>query len=133
MRFLLDTHSFIWSLIDNDQLSKKVSMLIEDGDNEICVSVISLWEISIKYSVGKLNFDTIKPEILISMATHNKYSIIELAPQIAVTSYALPWKKQHKDPFDRMLIWKALQQNFTIISKDLSFHLYSDLGLKLIW
>ncbi len=114
-------------------LSKKALSLVEDSSHEICVSVITFWELAIKKSVGKIDLGSVRVEQMLGLAEQSNFIILELSPSLAATSYKLPWFVGHRDPFDRMLIWKALQKDFTIISKDASFHLYSDLGLKLIW
>ncbi len=107
--------------------------MIEDASHEICVSVVTFWELAIKKSIGKIDLGKVQIEQMVELAQESRFAIIDLSPSMAASSYRLPWFGNHRDPFDRMLIWKALQQDFTIISKDSAFLLYSDLGLKLIW
>jgi len=133
MKYLLDTHSFIWTITDVKKLSKNARQIIEDSNNEVGVSVVTFWEISIKKSIGKISFGKFMPEDFVSMANRSQFTIIGLAATVAATAYRLPWRKDHNDPFDRMLVWKAIQNDFHLVSKDSDFSLYKDLGLKLIW
>ncbi len=64
MKYLLDTHTLLWSLLDTKKLSKKVREILENRINEIYVSTIALWEIALKSSIGKLEFENLKIEKL---------------------------------------------------------------------
>lgn len=133
MKYLLDTHSFLWSVTDFEKLSGKVREIVADIDNEVFVSVVTFWEMSLKYSVGKIDFGGYAVENFTDAARKSQITILQLDPLIAASSYELPWPGTHRDPFDRMLIWTAIKNDFFIISKDANFKLYTDLGLKLIW
>jgi PIN domain nuclease of toxin-antitoxin system len=133
MNYLLDTHTLIWTILDANQISPKTRGIIQNTQNNIHVSVVSFWEFSIKYSLGKLTSSGISPEDLLPLAQKNQFSILPLKPEEVSTAYRMPWISTHKDPFDRILIWQALQTNMTIISKDSDFSLYLHLGLKLTW
>ncbi|MBX2962055.1 MAG: type II toxin-antitoxin system VapC family toxin [Cyclobacteriaceae bacterium] len=133
MKYLLDTHSFIWAVTDYEKLSKNAQEVVSDMNNDVFVSIISFWEMSIKYSIGKIDLGVYSVENFLAVAIKSEFSILQLEPIDAATGYQLPWKESHKDPFDRMLIWKALRNNYCIVSRDANFKLYTDLGLKLIW
>lgn len=133
MKYLLDTHSFIWAISDTAKLSAKASKIIEDSNNDVCVSVVTFWEMSIKHSLGKLSFGKLAPQDFIPLANDSQISILGLSAGLVATGHLLPWRKLHKDPFDRMLIWKAIKNDLHLISKDSDFYLYQDLGLNLIW
>ena len=133
MKYLLDTHSFIWAISDTTKLSTKVTKTIEDPSNDVCVSVITFWEMSIKHSIGKLTLGKLAPQDFIPLANDSQISILGLSAALVATAHQLPWRKKHKDPFDRMLIWKAIKSDLHLISKDSDFYLYQDLGLNLIW
>ncbi|MCI0751934.1 MAG: type II toxin-antitoxin system VapC family toxin [Flammeovirgaceae bacterium] len=133
MSYLLDTHTLIWALTDIGQIPGKTKEIIEKVENNIFISVVSFWEISIKYSIGKLELEGIASEDFPRLAIKNQFTILPLKPEEASTSYQLPWMNTHKDPFDRILIWQALENNFAIITKDTDFNLYKQFGLKLIW
>ena len=133
MIYLLDTHVFIWSTIKTNNLSKKCKELICNRNNEICVSTVSLWEISIKTSINKFIFEKININSFPQFARNMNFSIIELQEEEAISFHELPLKENHKDPFDRMLIWQAISRNIVMISKDRLFQQYKEDGLKLFW
>jgi PIN domain nuclease of toxin-antitoxin system len=133
MIYLLDTHSFIWSITDSNKLSSKANKIISDINNEICISVISFWEISIKTAIKKFVFDNIDIKDFPKYAKQLNLNIISLEENDAVSFYKLPLKTNHKDPFDRMLIWQAINADMPLISKDSLFEQYKKDGLKLIW
>jgi PIN domain nuclease of toxin-antitoxin system len=116
MRLLLDTHTLLWFLSDDAQLSDPARKLIEDGANEILLSIASLWEMAIKISLGKLTiggpFDIFIPEQL----ALNSIGLlgITLAHTAAVST--LPF--HHRDPFDRLLIAQSLVDAVPIVSRD---------------
>jgi PIN domain nuclease of toxin-antitoxin system len=133
MIYLLDTHSFIWSITDSNKLSPKANKIISDINNEICISVISFWEISIKTAIKKFVFDNIDIKDFPKYAQQLNLNIINLEENDAVSFYKLPLKTNHKDPFDRMLIWQAINADMPLISKDCLFEQYKKDGLKLVW
>lgn len=96
------------------------------------VSQISLWEISIKNSLGKLKLTGYKPEDILHAIEKINISILELDNKHMLDYYQLRQTK-HKDPFDRILIWQAMSLDIPIISKDQTFGIYQDDRLKLIW
>jgi PIN domain nuclease of toxin-antitoxin system len=132
MNALIDTHTFIWSVSDPDRLSKEARTLIKDPDNSIWISVVSFWEISLKHAVGKLDLVNVLPETFLDIADQMQFEILNLSPLAAATYYKLP-ELRHKDPFDRLIIWQAIQQKIPLISKDKQFKDYTELGLKVIW
>jgi PIN domain nuclease of toxin-antitoxin system len=132
MNSLIDTHTFLWSVSDPDRLGKKARTVLEDPNNSIWISVVSFWEISLKHAVGKLDLVNVLPEAFPDIAKQMQFEVLNLSALEAATFYKLP-KMSHKDPFDRLIIWQAIQQKFPIISKDKQFIAYKELGLKVIW
>jgi PIN domain nuclease of toxin-antitoxin system len=130
--YLIDTHILLWSLFDPNKLSKKVRDIVEHEDNEVLVSTVSFWEISLKYRLKKLELKKYAPEDLVTTVKEININILDLDVNDASTYYKLPINN-HKDAFDRMLIWQAIQKNLTLLSKDNAFKNYQDLGLDLIW
>ncbi len=130
---LLDTHVFIWAILSTDRLSGKAVGLITDRSNEICVSTISFWEISLKSRLGKFNFSGIGVHDFPQYAQEMDFSVITLSGDEAVSFDTLPLKENHRDPFDRMLIWQAMKRNMTLISGDSLFGQYRGDGLRLVW
>jgi PIN domain nuclease of toxin-antitoxin system len=116
MRILLDTHIFLWLINDDLRLSASYREAIQNPNNEKFLSVVSIWECVIKYQVGKLDFPS-SPEIylpqerrkhLIKMLTVNENSIARLI--------GLPLI--HKDPFDRLIMAQALQNDLIMMTED---------------
>jgi PIN domain nuclease of toxin-antitoxin system len=132
MNYLLDTHTLLWCLFDQKQLSPNSSSIILDDKNEIFISTVSLWEISLKFSLGKLSLSNILPDQLPSYIRKAGYEIITIDENISSTFYKLS-KYDHTDPFDRLLIWQAIISGYILISKDSSFEKYVEDGLQLEW
>ena len=132
MSYLLDTHAFLWSIFDSKKLSKIAANTFLDPENTIHVSLISFWEISIKYSLGKISLKNITPEELPSIALSSGIEIFNLNPSDVSSFYKLP-KIHNKDPFDRLIIWQSIRNDFILISKDSKMKQYKNYGLKVIW
>ena len=131
LKLLLDTHTLLWTIGKTDELSDFVKHELKNAHNEILVSAVSLWEIALKYSIGKLivNFDVLKvPEYCQNMG----FTLIPLNPDEALNSLRLPPKK-HKDPFDRMLIYQCINNGWTLVSRDTKIEVYKKDGLKYFW
>ncbi len=133
MKYLLDTHTFIWSVMDSKKLSENVRTIIEDSDNEIFISGISFWELAIKTQLGKMKFENFNILHLPNIATQYGFSVFTPTSYDYVTFSELPIVENHKDPFDRMLIHTALRNNLILLSKDSCFDKYIDYGLQLLW
>jgi PIN domain nuclease of toxin-antitoxin system len=132
MKYLLDTHSFLWAVMQPSKLSRKARAIIADASNDIWVSAISFWEISLKYSLGKLDLSGVAPENFPDQAERIGLSILELTAEESSSYHQLP-KGTHKDPFDRMLVWQAIKNDLTLISKDRELRDYTEQGLGLLW
>lgn len=122
MSFLLDTHTFVWFIGGSPKVSPDARKLIENNPGELYLSVVSIWEIAIKVSTGKLTlhdtFTSVFPPLLIS----NGIQIINIKYDHAALVAKLPY--HHRDPFDRMLIAQAMVEQMSIISIDSSFDAY---------
>jgi len=132
MKYLLDTHSFLWVLFDDEKLSEKVKEIVREPENEIYTSVITYWEISLKYSIGKLELEGISPDELPIKAQEIGIETLEISAEETSSFYKLP-KIKHKDPFDRLIIWQAIKRNIVLISKDEEMNNYKEFGLSLLW
>jgi PIN domain nuclease of toxin-antitoxin system len=132
MNFLLDTHVFLWALFGNDQLSESAAQIIINPENSIFISTITFWEISLKYSTGKLSLHNISPDILPDYAEKSGFEILPVTSKEVATFYRLP-KLKHKDPFDRLIIWQCIQQHISLISSDHELSEYEQFGLKIAW
>lgn len=130
MRYLLDTHFVLWLLFDAEKVSSKIRLILENPKNEIYVSKISLWEISLKYGLGKLNLYNSKPEEIEKILLSNSYNILDLNSGDILSFYNLP-QNLHKDPFDRMIVWQAIKNNLVLITQDEKLEEYKNSGLKI--
>jgi PIN domain nuclease of toxin-antitoxin system len=128
MKLLLDTHSFLWFIEDDSRLSTTARTLIEDGDNEVFLSVGSLWEMAIKVSLGKLRLSQPFATFIPDQLAANTISPLPIAVDHAAQVVTLPF--HHRDPFDRLLIAQALIDHIPIVGVDTVFDLY---GVKRIW
>ena len=129
---MLDTHTLLWAIGNSKKISKKVIQVIENSDNDILASAVSLWEIALKNSIGKLelDFDIYKiPEYCDIMG----FKLIPLEPADALNSSKLQFRKDHKDPFDRMLIYQCIKNKYILISRDSRINSYKDDGLNYFW
>ena len=121
MRYIIDTHILLWYLFDDDQLPENAEQAIE-GDNEICVSIASLWEIAIKQSIGKLNID----KSIFQIEEQCRFDDIGILPISAADCECIKsLEKIHNDSFDRIIIAKAKNDGYTIITKDEKIKQYS--------
>ena len=123
MQYLLDTHTLIWYLEDSSRLPKKSKALIDDPNNSICVSTASLWEMTIKTSLGKLELALNLGELFIIIA-NSDFDILQIEHEYLLILLNLPLI--HKDPFDRLLIATAISEGLTIISGDENIHKYKN-------
>ena len=133
MKYLLDTHALLWSIGKSRKLSAKARGIIKDTANEIYISSVSLWEISLKYSFGKLVLGSMGPEDIPSHCDKLGYQILSIGPIEAATYYRLKRFANHRDPFDRMLIHQCIRMKVILISRDARMDQYKKEGLKYVW
>ena len=115
MKVLLDTHLLLWAASQPEKLSKHAQELIEHPDSELFFSAASLWEISIKQSLGRVDFD-VNARVLRRGLLDNGYSELSITGVHALAVEALPGL--HKDPFDRMLLAQADSEGITLLTSD---------------
>lgn len=130
--YLLDTHSFLWSVFEPERLSKLVHTELTNKHSLVYVSSVSFWEIALKAGMGKLTLTNCLPDELPGIAEHLGYLPLPMEADEAARFYRLP-RHAHKDPFDRMLIWQALERELVLISKDSAFDAYRAMGLQTFW
>ena len=114
----MDTHILIWWYEENKSLTSVQKTVIGNGKNEIFLSVVNAWEMSIKIQKGTLQA---KNE-LSTYFTEGDFHILPVALQHVMTVNSLPM--EHKDPFDRMLVAQALVEGCTLITSDKKLHAY---------
>lgn len=132
MKFLVDTHVFLWVILSPKKISKRIRDILFDPSLSKYVSVITFWEISLKYQLGKIDLAGILPDKLPIIAKDSGFEILDLDPDTAASFYKLP-RLGNKDPFDRMLAWQAISYDFHLLTKDQDFADYKDRGLKIVW
>lgn len=130
MSYLIDTHIFLWVLFAPQKISKKIRTILADPEKVKCISLITFWEISLKYSLGKLKLPGILPDQLPSVAKDSGFEILNLDVDTTASFFKLP-KLKNKDPFDRMLAWQAICKDCFLLTQDADFANYKDYGLKI--
>ncbi len=118
MKFIIDTHIFLWALSDPEKIDKDRIFEIRTLSNIVYVSSISIAEIMIKASIGKLNFD-FDP---IQMANKSGFEMLDFKGEDMLLLKVMPF--HHKDPFDRMLIAQSVSNKYPIMTNDEKFKLY---------
>ena len=122
MKLLLDTHVLLWSAIDPTRLTAEAVAALEDGKNDVLVSIVSAWEIAIKQSLGKLTLKKPAEAWLPEVLRRSGFEVAELGLAAALRVRSLPW--HHRDPFDRLLIAQALEDGYTLVTHDEAFASY---------
>ena len=131
MNVLLDTHAFIWFMEDNPLLSRKSKRTIENPDNNVFISIVSLYEIAIKLKIGMIGFD--KPiAAFFNDITEYNLTLIPISEKHLITYDAIPLLPYHKDPFDRLIIATAITDRLSIISIDKQYKHYKEL-VSILW
>ena len=115
MRYLLDTHVALWLFEGNEKLSQSARNIIFDTDNEIYVSIVSAWEVAIKVSIDKLDFEGGSNAFLGAIEA-NTIDLLGIRGEYIKAVEELPFI--HRDPFDRILVASAQTEGFTIITDD---------------
>ncbi|MDJ0660377.1 MAG: type II toxin-antitoxin system VapC family toxin [Crocosphaera sp.] len=128
MKFLLDTHTFLWYLSGDSQLSLLAKETIENKEN-LYFSTVSLWEIAIKINMVKLTINRSLKDLITELNYMDIYILpinvqdIEMYPNLTLL-------QNHRDPFDRMLITQAMNRQLIIVTKDSKFDAY---GINRLW
>jgi len=118
LKLLLDSNAFIWAYARPAELSPAAQRALNDAANDRLVSIASLWEIAIKVSLLKLEFTEDFEQAVDDIAATSLPITLEHAARVR----SLPF--HHRDPFDRMMIAQALEENLTIVTRDRSFRAY---------
>jgi PIN domain nuclease of toxin-antitoxin system len=114
VRLLLDTHILLWGASEPEKLSTRAATLIEDPENELLFSAISIWEVALK-APRRADF-LVDPSVLRRDLVDNGYAEVPLTSAHALALASLP--AIHKDPFDRMLVAQALVDGATLLTSD---------------
>lgn len=132
MNYLADTHVFLWTVFSPKKLSKRVKNISNDLAVTKYISIITFWEISLKFASGRMDLGKILPDNLPSIAKDTGFEILNLDMDTVTSFYKLP-KLKNKDPFDRMLAWQAVCKDCILLTKDPDFKDYDRYGLQTTW
>jgi len=124
LRILLDTHTFMWFINGNPNLSVYARRHIENPENRRLLSTASLWEMAIKVSIGKLRIGLPFRELYTVHISGNAVDVLEMTPEHLDILKTLPF--HHKDPFDRLIIAQSIAENIPILSRDELFDDYEN-------
>lgn len=128
MRHLLDSHTFLWWVADDRQLSPTVRKIIEAPEHEILFSAASAWELVIKAQLGRLDLSADPAAFLRQQMMINGFVPLSITMEHAVRVAGLP--PLHRDPFDRILIAQALLENVPLLTAD---RLISQYQVPVVW
>jgi len=131
MSYLLDTHYILWSLFEPDKIAEPVRQILENDTDIKLISGVNLWEISLKYSLGKLELGGTDPSEILDTLLEAGFEVAELESRLLATYHQLPKRDDHRDPFDRLLIWQAISNDYTLITQDRKIEQYRADGLQL--
>ena len=128
MKYLLDTHALLWITTDDPKLSKKAKNIYLDAENEILLSIVSIWELAIKSSLGKITFQKDLDDFVDVHIKGNNIEILKIELPHVLRIEKLPF--HHRDPFDRLIIAQSIEDNLKILGADNTFDKYK---VKRIW
>ena len=128
MRFLLDTHTFLWWITGDRRLSSRAHEVIGDGENKLFLSVASGWEIAIKVKLGRLQLPGDLKSFISEQLVNNAIESLAIQMRHVLHVYTLP--AYHRDPFDRILVVQSQLENMPIITADSQINCYP---VKVIW
>lgn len=116
MRLLLDTHAFLWFIVKDDRLTVPTLTALRDPNNEVFLSVVSVWETIIKHALGKLPLPAPPATYLPEQRRRHRIKSLPVDEVTVALLSELP--SLHRDPFDRLLICQALRYDLTIVTVD---------------
>jgi PIN domain nuclease of toxin-antitoxin system len=127
MKALLDTHIFLWAILDDPRLSRRAKQIFT-GPNDLWVSVASVWEILIKVQAGKLPLPKPTGRYLVKKLSENRIELMPIRLDHVLRIENL--QTHHRDPFDRVLVCQSLEENLPIVTSDPLFNRYP---VETIW
>jgi PIN domain nuclease of toxin-antitoxin system len=122
MNLLLDSNILIWFTLTPDRLSAKVTQFIADKDNNLFISIASIWEIQIKLQIQKLTLDLPLSTLIKDLQEHSDIRILDITLPHIYALENLP--NEHRDPFDRIMIAQAMVEGMPFVSADKVFDMY---------
>ena len=128
MKYLLDTHTLLWIISNDQKLSEKTKKIYLNTENIIFFSLASIWEMAIKINLKKLSIEEPLKDFIQSQIKSNDIKILNIEIKHILSLENLPY--YHRDPFDRLIISQSMNENIQILSSDKVFDLYP---IKRIW
>lgn len=128
MRLLLDTHAFLWFVLDDPRLSPTAGESISEAANVFEVSPATLWEIAIKIRLGKYALPEPFASFVERELSANQFHLLPIEPKHVAVLTTLPF--HHRDPFDRLLVAQAMVEHIPLISRDAALEAYS---IQRVW
>jgi PIN domain nuclease of toxin-antitoxin system len=122
MRFLLDTHAFLWFVLDDRRLSERAKALIATPENNVEISPATYWEIAIKIRLGKYSLSEPADQFFDRQVQINRFQILHIQPRHVGPLTSLPF--HHRDPFDRLIISQAIVEQIPVVTEDALFDSY---------
>jgi PIN domain nuclease of toxin-antitoxin system len=116
VRCLLDTCTFLWIISDSKELSPRARTIFTDPANEVLLSAVSVWELSVKHALGKLPLPGAIDRFLVEQRERHRIAALPLDEQAVLHLHKLP--ALHRDPFDRMLICQAIEHDCLLLTPD---------------
>ena len=128
MRILVDTHVFLWDLLDDHRSSRKAREILSSDEHQLYFSLVSLWEIAVKIKTGKLNSVGSSVSYIRDEMEEYRMELLPIRYEHILQLERLPL--HHSEPFDRLLIAQAVAESLPILTHDAKFPAYP---VKLIW
>lgn len=115
-RYLLDTHIYLWLNDETEKLPQAIDKIVQDDNNELIISMATIWEIQIKYQLKKLILPKPFKQMISEIKSENLYTILPINEHHILNLQNLEFF--HKDPFDRIIISQAMLENLTLLTVD---------------
>ena len=128
MKLLLDTSVFLWYIAGSRRLPTDIAAAVRAPENEVCLSVVSLWEILSKHNLGRLPLP--EPAATYIPRQRERHRIESLPLVESAITHLAKLPDRHADPFDRMLICQAIEHDLTLVSSDRAIHAYP---VRVLW
>lgn len=131
-RYLLDTHCLIWFQEDNPKIPPRVMSIIQKPSNTLFFSQVSLFEIAIKQKIGKLPEFTADLSEVYQQALSDDFIHLPISNKHIFSYQRIPLLENHRDPFDRLLLATAYEENAVMLTADTNFGCYAGL-VEVFW
>lgn len=131
MELLLDTNVLLWTLFDDEHLSKEHKSLIMDESNDVFVSIASLWEIEIKHCKNPSLMPYSMKEVFNVITGGTDFGLLGLTPKYLLSLHEIIEKEIHNDPFDHIILSTAKCEKMKLLTTDQTFEKYKDLGISM--